>query len=206
MPDEKESKPGGGIFGAKSGEGNPSRNAAATTSPAEVDGVKAEVSDAEAEALQGAAGPNRTPAFTKRDFEDENVQLTDTDDLQSAKQGAAASSAPATLDMGAIEALDAAGQLPEGAENEVQFTSTPIARLRVGRFQFENGVLRLKAGDAEEFRKLLGKSAIRTQQVVREIDRAGGEAVARRYIEQTQSRSTREVDTSDNAPPAARPQ
>jgi len=189
-----ENKTGGkGIFGAKSGDGNDSNK------------PEAEVSKAEAAALDGAGGPNRTPAFTKRDFEDENVQLTDADDLQSAKEGAAANSGT-TLDMVGLEAAAAAGDLPEGAEDEVQFTSVPIARLRIGPYQFENGVLRLKGEDADKFRELLGKAAIRTQQVVREIDRAGGEAVARRYLETTGSRSNRDVDTSDNAPPASRPQ
>lgn len=168
-------------------------------------GPAAEVSEAEASALDGAGGPNRTPAFTKRDFEDENVQLTDADDLQSAKDGAAAHGG-STLDLIGIEAAAAAGdEVPEGHEDTVQFTSTPIASLRIGRFQFENGVLRLPAEEAEEFEKLLEQAAIRTKQVVRRIDRSGGEAVARRYLETTKSRSNAGVDTSDRGGRAPQP-
>jgi len=202
MVDETKTPDSGG--GTEAKVSDPSKNAFATTSPANVDGVKAEVTDAEAEALQGSTGPNRVPAFGKKDFEDENVPLTDTDDLQSIKQGSAANSGQLE-DMAGLEAAYAAGDLPEGAEDEVQYTSTPIARLKIGPYQFENGVLRLKSDAAEKFEELLAKSAIRTQQVVRKIDRAGGEAVARRYLETTQSRSNRGFDTSDKGPKAPTP-
>lgn len=192
MPEETK-KPG--IFGARSGQGN------TTDKPA------AEVSEAEAAALQGAGGPNRSPAFTKRDGQDENVQLTNDDDLAEAKKGAAASSAPPGLDMNAIEAAAAAGtEVAEGHEDTTQYTSTPIAALKIGRFQFENGVLRLKNGkDVEEFEKLLAQGSIRTQQVVRKIDRSAGEVVARRYLEQNKSQSRSGVDTADRGPRAPVP-
>lgn len=218
MPDENKKPPlfGGAKAGTDasgdSGTTAPVTNAednatATTTTPPENSGTGAQnegVTDAEAAALDGAAGPNRTPAFAKRDFEDENVQLTDTDDLASAKAGAAAASG-STLDFAGIEAAAAAGELPEGAEDEVQFTSTPISRLRVGPFQFENGVLRLKAADADKFEKLLASTAIRTQQVVRKIDRSAGEAVARRFVERNKSKNVRGGDTSDRATPAPTP-
>lgn len=181
-------------------------NANKTTSPVEGgdDKVSAEVSDAEAKALDGAAGPNRTPAFSKRDFADENVQLTDTNDLASAKAGAAAHT-KSTVDLAGLEAAAAAGSVREGAEDEVQFTSTPISALRIGPYQFENGVLRLKGDDVDKFEKLLDTASIRTKQVIRRIDRNGGEAVARRFLESTKGTRTSGVDTSDRGVQAPRP-
>ena len=212
MPDEQKR----GIFGSSRGNPNgaprqsedgATANAATTTSPSKSDsGVEATVSDQEADALQGAGGPNRTPAFTKRDFEDENTQLTDTDDLQSAKTGAAASSGRADIDLIGLEAAAAAGaKTPEGHEDTVQYTSTPIAALRIGPYQFENGVLRLHNDQVEDFEKLLKAGSIRTQQVVRKIDRSAGEAVARRYLEQNKSQSRSGVDTADRGPRAPTP-
>lgn len=210
MPDETK-KP---LFGNRSSDSSgdapkvsdADANATKTTSAdSQPEGQPdASVTDAEAEALQGAGGPNRTPAFVKRDFEDENVQLTDTDDLASAKAGAAANSG-STEDWTGIEAAARAGDLPEGAEDEVQYTSTPISKLRVGPYQFSNGVLRLKPEAAEKFEQLLKKAAIRTQQVVRKIDRSAGEAVARRFLEKNGNRTVRGGDTSDKAPPAPTP-
>lgn len=202
------------IFGKKNADApkttDAESNATATTSgTTDSDSSKpsAEVTDDEAEALDGAGGPNTTPAFAKQDFRDENVQLTDTDDLASAKAGAAAQSAPTPDFADAMAAAAAGDSVPEGREDEVQFTSTPIARLKLGRFQFENGVLRLKPKDAEEFEKLLGNAALRTQQTVRRIDRSAGEVVARRFLEQTKSKSVQGVDTSDRtARTAPRPQ
>lgn len=184
MPDENK-----GIFGARSGQGN---GPAATKE--------------EAAALDGAGGPNRTPAFAKRDGQDENVQVTDVDTIDSVKEGAEAQSAAPTVDLVGVEAAIAAGAVPEGQEDTVQYTSTPIAALRLGRFQFENGVLRLQPGkDVEDFEKILKGSSIRTQQVVRKIDRSGGEAVARRYLEQNKGTQTSGVDTSDKGPRAPNP-
>lgn len=195
MPDTNESG-GNNLFARKT-----------TTPPDNAGDTGAEVTEHEANALDGAAGQNRTPAFVKRDGEDENTQLTDTDDLQSNKSGAASQSAPPYLDMAGAEAAAAAGStVPEGHEDTTQYTSTPIAALRLGRFQFENGVLRLNNGqDVEDFEKLLAGSSIRTQQVVRKIDRSGGEAVARRYLEQNKSQSRSGVDTADRGPRAPVP-
>jgi hypothetical protein len=186
--------------------GNAEANANKTTSPeGQPEGKPdASVTDAEAAALQGAGGPNRTPAFVKRDFEDENVQLTDTDDLASAKAGAAAASG-STEDWVGIEAANAAGDVLEGREDEVQYTSTPISKLRIGPFEFKNGVLRVKGDDVDRFEKLLRGAGMRTQQVVRKIDRSAGEAVARRFLEQNAGRRVRNVDTSDAGGQAPRP-
>ena len=211
MADENK-KP---LFGGKAAESesddapkvsDAEANASKTTSPdSQPEGKPdASVTDAEAEALEGAGGPNRTPAFVKRDFEDENVQLTDTDDLASAKVGAAAASG-STEDWVGIQAAEAAGPVLEGREDEVQYTSTPISKLRIGPFEFRNGVLRLKGDDVEKFEKLLKGAAIRTQQVVRKIDRSAGEAVARRFLEQNAGKRVRDVDTSDASPDAPRP-
>ena len=93
MADENK-KP---LFGGKAAESesddapkvsDAEANASKTTSPdSQPEGKPdASVTDAEAEALEGAGGPNRTPAFVKRDFEDENVQLTDTSRAQRSVQ------------------------------------------------------------------------------------------------------------------------
>lgn len=164
----------------------------------------AAVTDSEAKQLDGAGGPNVTPAFGKQDFRDENVPLTDTDDLQSLKSGAEAQSAPPGVDLAALEAAALAGNVPEGEEDKTQYTSTPIASFRLGRFQFENGLLSLNSKDAGEFEKLLSGASPRDQATIRKIDRNRGEAIARKFSELHGS-ATQGIDTTSNGTPSPTP-
>lgn len=193
------------IFGNKDNqpEGKDENSTATTTAQTGGDSADAQVSDKEANALDGAGGPNRTPAFAKQDYRDENVQLTDTDDLQSAKTGAAAQSGLAEYDAVANEALALAGDAEEG-DDRVTYTSQPIANFRMGEFQFDKGVLKLKPADAERFDKMLDGADERTQAQIRKIDRSAGEAVARRYLD-LQSKTTQGIDNTGNTVSAPTP-
>lgn len=89
---------------------------------------------------------------------------------------------------------------------KVQYASPQIARLRIGKFQFENGVLTIKnEEDAEIFAKLLEGATIRTRQSVSKIDRAAGEAIAEKFLASSRGQMIRGGDTSANFPPAATP-
>ena len=85
------------------------------------------------------------PAFGKQQGQDENNNLTDVDQLESLKDGAAAKSGLVGegLDIpGLVAAQSYAGsEAPEDGSTE--YTSQ-IARLRIGKFQFDGGRLALK--------------------------------------------------------------
>lgn len=94
----------------------------------------------------------------------------------------------------------------EPAEFEVRYASTQIARLRIGRFQFEHGVLILcNKDDTERFEKLLAAATLRTQQSVRKIDKAAGEEIAKNFLASSRGQMIRGGDTSATTPPAATP-
>ena len=166
----------------------------------------ASVTETEAKSLQGSTGPNRIPAFGKTRGLDENTQLTEKADLESIKEGSAENSGNPNSDPAATraEALAKSAQ-KEDDSDFVQYTSHPVSAFRIGRFQFRNGVLRLPPEEAKELDKLLEGATLRTQQVVRKVDVAAGEKVARDFLQLNGGTRKRDVDTSDNAPPAPRP-
>jgi hypothetical protein len=143
-------------------------------------------------ALDGDAGPNVTPAFAKHDGQDENVQITDPADIESVREGSEAQNA------GAETSDEVPARVSEEAEKTVQYACPSISRLRLGRFQFENGQLKLTPDDAEEFDKMLASASTRTQQAVQKIDKEGGDAVARRFLEQNKGGMFRGGDTTAN--------
>lgn len=160
--------------------------------------VKPEVTEKEKAALDKPTGPNPTPAFGKIDERDENVQLTDPDQLEKIKEGSAASSGS-----GDPLELEAANMATD--TDSVQYVSPQIARLRVGRFQFENGRLTLDKKAAGDFEKLLATASTRTQQAVRKIDREAGEAVAQRFVAANKGHMTRGGETTASSAPAPKP-
>ncbi len=163
---------------------------------------ESEVSQPEADALKGDGGPGLTPAFGKQAGQDENNNLTNVDQLDSLKDGAAAQSGTigeGGLDIpGLVAAQGVGAEAPE--DGSTQYVST-IARLRLGKFEFANGQLSLGAEDASRFEKLLETAHPRSKAAVRKIDRRAGEVVARRLA----GSMSRGVDTSDNGPQSPKP-
>jgi hypothetical protein len=89
---------------------------------------------------------------------------------------------------------------------EVQYASNKISRLRIGKFQFEHGVLTIdNEEDAAQFEKLLEGATVRTRQSVTKVDRAAGEKVAEQFLAASRGQMIRGGETSSSSPPAATP-
>jgi hypothetical protein len=89
---------------------------------------------------------------------------------------------------------------------EVRYASPQIARLKIGKFQFEHGVLVIdNEKDAELFANLLDGASVRTKQRVTRIDREAGEAIASKFLASSRGQMIRGGDTSTSSPPAATP-
>lgn len=156
-------------------------------------------------ATDGLGGPNVTPAFGNKPQTDNNRPVETKADLESFDAGAKVATRQNEIGYQVTDEVLAAANAGEEQEGFVQYASPSIPRLKVGRWQFENGVLRVPIEDKEAFEKLLNSSSGLVKQAVSSIDREGGEAVARRFIEQTQSKMTQGPSTSQSTPPAADP-
>jgi hypothetical protein len=152
---------------------------------------------------QGLGGPNPTPTFGNRPQTDNNRPVEEQSELDSFVEGANAAADAAVA--GNVDDHLAVASVGDEREGKVSYASPNIARLRVGQFQFENGVLHLDADQVEDFEKLLSTSSTRTQQAVRKIDREGGEAVARAFLSKTQGARTSGVDTTAGSVKAPTP-
>lgn len=174
-------------------------------------GFKNTTTPTETKALDGVEGQNRTPAFgNQAGGLDRNTNLVDSDQVDTLKEGAESQSAGAveasTGDFQNLLAASVAGDtVPEGHEDTTQYSSFPISRLRLGSYQFEGGLLRLKNGEeVEKFESLLTGLDPATRNSVKVIDRASGVAVAKAF-QATQSKSTQGVDHSGNGPTSPKP-
>lgn len=182
----------------------------------DVTGASQEIKDSDQTLAQSADGdeagkvaaetvaeslPGVRSQFGKHGSQDENDPLTLDSQVESLQQGAEAQSAPARdapSDGAIAAALGLAGVEP--IDGEVQFSSHPIAKFRIGRFQFDRGILRLSGDDLADFRKLMEKASPRDQALVTEINPEAANTVAKSFLE---SRRTRGVDTSEDRPGAA---
>ena len=86
-------------------------------------------------------------------------------------------------------------------EEVVIYTSHPTARFKLGRFQFERGVLKLSGDDAKEFDALMETQPGPIQLKVKRSTQHAAEAVARNFLG---ARQVAGVDTTANS--AAAPQ
>lgn len=154
-------------------------------------------------AADGLGGPNVTPAFGNKPQTDNNRPIEEQSELDSFSEGADAASRLAQA--GAIDDLVAVEGVGDEQEGKVQYASPNIARLRIGPYEFENGVLSIDSDKVEHFEKLLSSATIRTQQAVRKIDRQGGEAVAKAFLAKTQGTRSSGVDTTANTVSAPTP-
>jgi len=141
---------------------------------------------------EGLGGPNATPTFGNKPQTDNNRPVEQQSELDSFVEGANAASNRNVISDDLL-AVASAGEEHEG---HAQYASPSIARLKLGPYQFENGVLRIPNEKVEHFEKLLKGASSRTQQAIRKIDRQQGEAVARRFLEQTKGKRTQGVDTT----------
>ena len=87
------------------------------------------------------------------------------------------------------------------APAEVHFSSHPIMRYTLGEYQFENGLLVLRADEAENFRQLLAEIPRSESSRIRELDVSAAEAQVRAMLA-VQGRATKSIDSStgDRAP------
>lgn len=154
-------------------------------------------------AADGLGGPNVTPTFGAKPQTDNNRPIEEQNELDSFVEGADAASRAAQA--GSIADLVAVEGIGDEQEGKVQYASPNIARLRIGPYEFENGVLSIDADKVEHFEKLLGSATLRTQQAVKKIDREGGEAVAKAFLKQTQGTRSSGVDTTANTVGAPTP-
>lgn len=143
-----------------------------TTTAAEVPGAN-----------DGKGGPNVTPAFGNRPQTDNNRPIEESSEQESFEDGAKVASDQNVAGFQASDDILAAANAGEDQEGFKQYASPSIPRLKVGRFQFENGVLRVPNEDVEGFEKLVNASSSLVKQSISSIDREGGEAVARKFLD-----------------------
>lgn len=76
------------------------------------------------------------------------------------------------------------------------YSSHPIAKYRIGRFQFERGVLTLEGADVEEFDALMTTQPQTVKRRIKKANQAAAESIARSFL---QSRMVAGVDTTANS-------
>lgn len=89
--------------------------------------------------------------------------------------------------------------------DEVQYACRGIPRLKIGRFQFEAGVLRLSPEDDEAFTELLSGCDPSIRQAITKVDRTAGDAVAKAFLDRNGGRMIRGGDDTSQSVPAPRP-
>lgn len=160
---------------------------------------KEQLNEAANEALDAAkeklAEGTRLEAYGKHGSQDENNPLTMPEELDAIDKGAVALSqqAGANLTRGLSSSqLAGIADLPEDSKT---FSSHPIQRFKLGRFQFDRGTLTLSGDDLSEFEKLLNSDKLpaRDRNVVKEIDRESAERAAQRFLD---TKRVRGVDTA----------
>lgn len=98
----------------------------------------------------------------------------------------------------------ARGTAPETNEPFAQFSSGRIMRFRLGRFQFEKGLLTLrKQSDIDDFTRVLMAASPRTQATVAAVNREAVRQFNQSFAETVRARG---VDTSDSRGEAPREQ
>lgn len=131
--------------------------------------------------------------------QDGNDVVTDQDRLDSVKEGSedqsATSAQIATADQLEAESRVLAAGIDVG-NGTVTYTSHPISNFRIGRFQFENGVLNLENGDAADLDSLLANADPRTKATVNKIDTSAADRIAASYQNATKFKTG--VDTADD--------
>jgi hypothetical protein len=155
-------------------------------------------------ANDGKGGPNVTPAFGNRPQTDNNRPIEESSEQESFEEGAKVASDSNVAGFQVSDDVLATANAGEEQEGFKQYASPSIPRLRIGNYEFENGVLRVPDEEVEKFEKILNASSSLVKQAVSTIDREGGEAVARKFLD-SQGKMTRGPTTSDSAPPAANP-
>lgn len=124
-------------------------------------------------------------------------------DLRQAQDDAAAQTQANEMSQAAdLGGAAAAAQVDEtGAPSPIAvYTSHPIVRYAIGRFQFESSTLKLfKQQDVEDFEALIKNADVQTQHTVRRVDASLAEQIAREFV---QSRTTTGIDTTASDLPA----
>lgn len=157
-------------------------------------GSNAKAEEAAEKAQDTVEETTNTPAFGKHGGgSDENDPLTESGQVEALQNQAEAASPGG--DAEAAATILAVEQLQDVDSNVTIYSSSPSENYRVGRFQFEKGILRLDAEDAAEFDKIVEGLPPLEQNGIRKIDREAGEKVARTFL---QTRMNSGIDTTAN--------
>lgn len=92
----------------------------------------------------------------------------------------------------------------ETVDGVARFSSHPIAKYRMGDYEFVNGLLELPESEADAFRELLASMPLSESHRVKELDVSAAEAQVRAILA-NQGGATKQIDSSvgDRAPSAA---
>lgn len=143
-------------------------------------------------------------AFGDRGQGDSNRELSTSEEVVALEAKADVQSTVSELKNDSIDAVAALeAEATFGNDSRVAtYSSAPIARFRVGRFQFEKGLLALTGDDIEAFESLMSGKAVdsRTKSQVKRVNTvAAAAAVSQSFLE---SKRVRGVDTSSDRPGA----
>jgi hypothetical protein len=152
--------------------------------PDELPGVEA------SENAQTQTSPTAVPVFTSKAEGDGNVPEA----LLSPNSEIVQDAQP--------ESTDAA----EENDGNVRYISPTTSNLKVGQFQFENGVLALKPDEVDKFEKLVNDLGPSVSSHIRKVaDEATADAAARRILERNGGSMIRGGDHTGNIAPAPNP-
>lgn len=87
---------------------------------------------------------------------------------------------------------------PSGAGGKIQYSSHPILKYRIGKFEFENSILTLKnAAEEAEFLEVINHENFpeRERHRIKKLDLAAAESISR-AARATRSRTTQQIDSS----------
>lgn len=164
----------------------------ATDKPADTDAAKQVAESAGKEALDS------TKTMIDQDHDQNVDKLAGTIDEQAAAL-TATNQADAKQPISAAQILAESQAATQGGtmDAEAVFSSHPIQNFSLGRFQFENTLLRLhSAEDVAEFRKLRDKLPIYEQNVVKEIRSDVVDEIVEQRIASMRANVTQNFDSS----------
>lgn len=154
------------------------------------------------EDMKEAVSEGGKEAYGKHGSNDENHPLTQESEVEALVDGADDLSSSVISDklrerIAGEQAAQANASLRQESDGDTSvYSSHPISRYRVGRFQFEQGTLRLKGDDVGEFEEIMRNQPPREQARVKKIDVEAANVVARNFAKSQGSSRTRGVDTA----------
>lgn len=118
---------------------------------------------------------------------------------------------------GAVKVAGAESKGEAGAEGKAEsqqpattevasalYTSSPTQSLKLGRFQFERGTMKLEGAAIEEFDSLLAQQPPQIKSQVKKVSRESADAVAKKFLA-TQGSMVKGVDVAGNGKESGTP-